>query len=321
MTLTIILGFIIISSPYLLFLHSNLGHWTISGKAHVIMPEIIGQDYESVDNPIDENFNTTSINPLKMESSVSVMFLENFGSISKRFFKGLRDIERSFVQIFGVIGMIFLAFGLRDFILKKRFKELWIFLICFTPIFFIALVVEDGKTNYLIQFFYLFFILIAFGFWAILDDISLRFKFISKKMCIFAVILLLISSFYFFFPLLQQYYFLPDSYKADRFKSIGTWMRENIPNIENEIVLARKPDVSFYAGAKWHILPNIDDYEELFRLMKINNVKYIIADDYYFKQTRPQFIDLLSPEKAPDDLKLMKVISSKGGQVFLYSLY
>ncbi|MBI4812179.1 glycosyltransferase family 39 protein [Candidatus Falkowbacteria bacterium] len=326
--LLVIVGFLVVSSPYLLFLHKHLGHWTITGRMAEGSMGLSGIEMEKID---DVGGGTAIVSPSKFDRGVLQVFSENFGALSKKTFDGLLTTEHNFLQVFGFLGVGFFAFGLHRWLLEKRLKEFAIFLISLSPVVLVALY-QGATPNYLVQFLYIFLILAAVGFRDFYDKIVSGFHLNGwpasnasrsnagwrAKTLFFGLIS--VTVFYFFFPALQNYLFLPKDYSEKEFKQMGLWMNENTPNIEQKTVYSRKPEVAFYAGSKWQIVPNVDSYEQLFSAMKKNNIQYLVVDDRYFKAARPQFNDLLSPDKAPENLKLIKTTEFYGKRVLLYQL-
>ncbi len=314
--LLVVLGFLIISSPYLLFLHKQLGYWSITGRAAEGSMGLSGVEMEKIDGM---SGGTAIVAPPEFNKTIFQVLFDNFGMLSKRTLDNLLNAEHNFLNIFGFLGVGFFAFGLRKWLLERRFKEFIIFLVLFSPIIFVAMY-QGATPNYLVQFLFIFFILIAVGFWDFHDKIISGFNLRGWRVKTLFVCLISITIFYFFFPALQNYLFLPKDYTQKEFKQMGLWMKENIPNIENETVYSRKPEVTFYAGSRWQVVPDVDSYEQLFSIMEKNNSKYLIADDRYFKDLRPQFDDLLFPEKAPEGLELIKTAEFYDKKVFLYQL-
>lgn len=319
MLLIVFAGFFIISAPYINFLHKNLNQWTFSGRLSGQLLEQSGVDVYKVEDT-SSKITSDAVAPPQIKESALKYSLKNLYPLTKQYFDSFLNMERSFMRLWGFFGIMLLGIGLLEFILKKRFKELAIFFISILPIFFIAFAVDKRYINHLVQIFFILDILMAVGFWVAYDKIVSVFNLGKKK----AAALLIIASgfmiFYLFFPALQNYLFLPKDYNEKEFRIMGLWMKQNIPNMENEMVITRKPDTIFYSGGLFQIFPDVATFDDLFALMKANNTKYIIADDRYFASSRPQFADLLDPQKAPKELKLVKNFNYYDKKIFIYQL-
>jgi 4-amino-4-deoxy-L-arabinose transferase-like glycosyltransferase len=312
-------GFLIVSLPYICFLHNNLGYWTISGKTNglaLLFTEV--KNSEELERPVGDKLLTAIISPPPVNQKIAELIWSNKFFFLKSYFKNLNNIQRYTARTFGIL-MLFLGLGLREFIIRRRLRELTIILLFLTPVLVAAFGVGD-PAYYTTHFYPLLIIFVGLGVSSFHSEVSSLFKLnrFRSRMLLNILMAALIS--YSFFPVIQGYFFLPENYKPEEFKFLGTWMASNISGIENEIILARKPDVSFYSGAKWQIIPYVETYEELIRLMKVNRIKYLVADDRYFKETRPQFKELLNPLKAPKNFELIKSVDYKDMHAYLYKL-
>jgi hypothetical protein len=314
----ILVGFAVVSMPYVMFLKNNLGYWTISGRSSAITLAIAEQDFK--DNYVQgegNNFDEAVKLPEELRGKSASLLLDNLGSNLKRLFKGMRDIERNLFRFFGVIGAAFFAFGVRKLVLDRRYKEIIISFISLAPIFAIAFIIEGGKPNYLVQFFYIFTIFIAFGFVSFLDDIKQKFG-LNK---IFVFLLVLATVGYLFFPIIQSCLFSPSDAVAMEYRTLGLWMKENIPNIKDQLVLSRKPEPTFYAGARFQEIPrDIQDEDDLIKFMKDSNTNYLIADSRAFAHDFPQFLNFLKDKKTSQRFKFITTAEFGNHRAVLYQL-
>ncbi|MCK5633401.1 hypothetical protein KAH94_06605, partial [bacterium] len=320
--LSMIFGFLIVSGPYFIFLRNNLGHWTISGRFNEIQHHVSGEELASIQqNKQSDKLNTSVITPPKVKNNFLKTVVINFRTFTERFIENLLGIHTQLMVVFGFIGILFFSFGIREFIVTKKFKDLALVAIVLLPIFILALAMVDaGKPNYLIQFMYIITLVIAFGIVSFYNEMLNYFSKNKKFVKIIFCFLLLLMMGYLFFPAFRNYFFSDKDYQPKEFKLIGQWIKENVPNIENETILARKPDIAFYSESLWQIVPTGGDLQDLIFVMKNNNIKYISVDDRYFKTARPEFSDLLEPQKVAKDFILIKEVSLKGNRVFLYEL-
>ncbi len=311
-------GFLFVSLPYIFFLHSNLDYWTISGRGSEMLLQLSGENYESI-NTIggENNFNNALISAPDISNDTPIYLLNNYLSILKDFFDSLQRIEYNFLKAFGIIGIAFFTIGIRSVILFKQYKNIAISGILMTPVIAIAFF-QGGSMNYLIQFLYIFIIFISIGFMKLHD--YLRFNITNKKISsLLITIIFLFTSLYFFSPVLKNYLFLPADYQPKEFKLMGLWMKDNIKNIENEFVMSRKPDVSFYSGAEWQLIPSDINILNLSSFMYKNDIKYLIIDERTLLKEQKEFVSSIVDKKYIKNLLFLKEFEYEKKSILLFS--
>jgi len=319
-TIIIVVVFVLIIFPYLKYLHDNLGYWAFSARTISIAMTTSGVEYENLTVVKNDRVYTPVLEPVENDKSLLGAIFSNFGFSLKKLFKGLRNSERSIINNFGIVGIIFFGLGVFHFLLNKRYKELFLAIIFLIPIILIAFG-QGGSPEYVMQLFYIFILFIAIGVRMFLYKIEKNFQLNNFRKNLLSLITILYMSGYLFFPIIQVYYFLPRDIVFREAKILGFWMKDNIDNTKEETIFARKPDYSFYAGAKWEIIPNVENFDKLFEIMRANDVKYLVADTRFFEKARPQFSSLLNPENNfPPELELIKTSSFYNNKAFLYKL-
>lgn len=295
----VLVGFLIISAPYFIFLKNSLGRWTISGRTGGVTLNILrGTDSGlSGDNFVKE----LDLSREKFEGGFTGELLKSAPSNIKKFLKNLRDEERFMTQSLGFIGLIFFAFGLREIIRSWRFDVFKILIISLTPLLVVSLVVTN-VAGYLLPYFFVFILFISFGLTSFIEELAGWFKWSdqSRRRVLFTMVTITIL--YLFFPVVQTYLFWPKDIQPREWKEMGMWMRDNIPNIEQGIVLARKPDVSFYSGARFESIPDVSPIE-LARYMKEKGIQYVVIDNRFSLEDRRQFLPLLDDSLKISSLK------------------
>jgi 4-amino-4-deoxy-L-arabinose transferase-like glycosyltransferase len=81
---------------------------------------------------------------------------------------------------------------------------------------------------------------------------------------------------------------------------IAEWFKKNVtaPAADHQIISARKPHIAYYIGMDWIPFPYVQSAEELHSQLQAAKAQYLyfgIMEAYM----RPQFRDLLEPQKAP----------------------
>ncbi len=86
-------------------------------------------------------------------------------------------------------------------------------------------------------------------------------------------------------------------------------------SVQGQIVIARKPHIAYYLGMKFQQFPFVDSFEELFEQCRAMNVSYLYFSDVEEK-LRPQFRDLLHPEKALPWLKVVAQVTDPSAVLY-----
>ncbi len=95
------------------------------------------------------------------------------------------------------------------------------------------------------------------------------------------------------------------------YKSAGLWMRENLP--ADAILLARKPEVAYYARRRMRPLPN-EELPRILRYAQSQNAQYLVVDEAFIA-TRPQLAALLGHEDPPPPLERIYETRSPSGRL------
>ncbi len=85
------------------------------------------------------------------------------------------------------------------------------------------------------------------------------------------------------------------------YREAGKWMKENLP--ADAMILARKPEVAYYACRLMHPVPN-ETLPEIVRYARLHGIGYLVVDEYFIA-TRPQLAFLLEQADFPEDLRLL----------------
>jgi hypothetical protein len=109
------------------------------------------------------------------------------------------------------------------------------------------------------------------------------------------------------------------NYAPYEYKIMGRWMKENINDIENKIVMSRKIGGPFYAEARYEPL-FYGEYPGLITYAKSRKVDYLVIDQWTIPETRPQFAFLLEEDKKHPGLQLVHTVRYKGRKTMLYKI-
>jgi len=109
------------------------------------------------------------------------------------------------------------------------------------------------------------------------------------------------------------------SYAPYEYKIMGQWMKENIDDIENKIVMSRKLGVPFYGGARHEPL-YYGEYPGLIEYAKSRRVDYLVIDQWIIPKTRPQFAFLLKEDQEHPGLQFVHLTRYKDRKTILYQI-
>lgn len=94
------------------------------------------------------------------------------------------------------------------------------------------------------------------------------------------------------------------------YKTAGRWMDEHLPR--DAFILARKPEIAYYARRLMHPLPN-EDLPRVIGYARHHGIHYLVVDDFTIG-TRPQLESLLEDGTPPDQLTLLHTAESPNGR-------
>lgn len=109
------------------------------------------------------------------------------------------------------------------------------------------------------------------------------------------------------------------SYAPYEYKIVGEWMKENIDDIENKIVMSRKIGIPFYAEARHEPL-YYGEYPGLIEYARSKKVDYLVIDEWTIPTTRPQFAFLLEEGEKYIGLQLVHTIRHQDRKTILYKV-
>lgn len=95
------------------------------------------------------------------------------------------------------------------------------------------------------------------------------------------------------------------------YRTAGLWMRENLP--PQAIILARKPEVAYYARRRMRPLPN-EELPRILRYAHVQKAEYMVVDEAFIA-TRPQLTALLGTEEPPPPLERIYETRSPSGRL------
>ena len=304
----LLLGFAILAAPYVIYLRSETGSWTVSGKVRKNVTAINLAESDDNDDA-DEDDNNES----------------QYGKVVpvKYFALHFRKVHEIFTELLPFFLLIFVALGLfKNQWNKERFqRETYLIFFCFlTVLGYVA-------TVPLIRYFYvllpIFFGWIALGivYFSAWFSESVRVwlpKNLSNRLDNkFIVILCLIFIFGYMFPA----NFYVRSKKSDwqraayEERDAGLWLKENGKQSAKILSITKRP--VFYAeGIRYK--PISKDTDEIISQIKENKIDYVIVSQRSYKQSSfMENLDLIL-QNNPDFKLVYKNDPQPGYKISIY---
>ncbi len=327
--------FLLIISPYMLFLKDYTGKFTLSGKGNIsiILGQISGdKGYHDAlvvpENPYDRaaftlNEDKTQLNGWNREKNLS--FKEYILKDPITFFKKYaRNILRELIVLFKLLLPILIPL-MFSFFNRELFRNKirWIFIAYPLILFLIYPMFMIIEKQTLILVFFIIFIASAgysdsqarikelADYFKIKDNIVLRLLERNIKYMIIAILIL--SSLIYL-----KYSSFENTSKPIEHEKAGYYLKETVnPGYEELNIMGRKPYVSFYSDARFTMLPYAPSADVLY-FAKLYKVDYIVVDDrslskwdFYneLKDMHNQFadVDLTYEDNSEYPIRLFKI--------------
>jgi hypothetical protein len=264
-TAVLLLGFTILAAPYIYYLKTETGTWTISAKAKT---NIASGMFSDDDDEIVET-----------EPSKKVSSGGNLKIILKEIPLSLVQIHKNFPYLFPVFLLLPVGLGLFGNPWNRKRAEREIYLILFCAITFLGYAATVVQTRYFYILLPVFFGWLALGitrierwfyhsFWHSKpsDDFLTRHRVFLTAFCLLMI----------YFYVLPLNYFINKRDAPFEERDAGLWLKENGKSSPLTYSARRTP--VFYAGGE-KIKSRLTDQEEILRLVKERQVDYVILGE------------------------------------------
>ena len=297
--LLVILGFVALSSPYLIQIRKETGKWSISRKADISIGSPSAGENPASDGSIGTDARLALLplvkNPLGLLSKVGL---------------GLLSSLYRFQQAYNPILFIFAVLGWIGILKKKSSHSLKMnFYVLSYHFFFFGLLFPFFLVNrrYTSQMIPLSIPWTAFGILVFMDWIYQRRKFVVSKERLVFILLIALS-----IMLLVQGRV---SHKREaRFirREAGLWMKDHLP--KGGKVMSRYPQEAFYAELPWVGIPK-GSYAEILRAACSQGVRYLVVDEDIDKDSPSFWAD-----RKEGDLVLLKDFKTKNQRMVVFKI-
>jgi 4-amino-4-deoxy-L-arabinose transferase-like glycosyltransferase len=304
-----LLVFILVASPYLLFLKESTGDFTLSGKTGLVTilgGTLTGGDYEKLFYSLNEEKN--KLDALEKSSKLSIidfMFEDPVEFIKRFFLNSLYEIELLLLLSIPILLPLLFSFLNINFFKNK----INLILLAMAFLFFILYPLFFVSTRFVLTITVILILLSSTGFTNSKETLHKIFNFyeikknkttlfMEKNIKIIIVILLILSS----LPYVGYYSFIYDR-DITEYVDAAMFLKEMHPEYEEINVMARKPWISFYSGSKYTTFPYAN-YKDVINFAKIYGVDYIIVDGGHQKKW-DNYEELMQMEKYSDEVELI----------------
>lgn len=332
-----VVAFLIVAAPYLVFLRSHLGYWTLTGKtwmAHAQQRALMDGDLIEFDR-LSWGLDSTGLEVMyhSPEKFTQHGLLDEIIADSDRFarhvLRNVRQMDSIFLSkrvlpffLFPIIGLG--LFGTRwsgrrlrgeAYLLSMAILPSLAFLIFTTHLRFylgsvLILLIWAGQG------------IVELGKWLAdtLRDAFSRLPDLDRRVrrweagIVLALTLLLVS----YYALIQPAA-VADGLGHQRYdyKSLGEWLGKNSP--VDTTIMSRGAIVAIHADRNWVPFPHAA-YDEVIRYARAHNVEHIVVNGEEFAVMRPELAFLADPALAPAELELVSVYGKNGDATVIYRL-
>ncbi|TET73913.1 MAG: glycosyltransferase family 39 protein [Candidatus Aminicenantes bacterium] len=326
----LIATFALVSFPFWHFLHRHTGRWTFSTRGPYTFVGYYGDDWEKVNFELASNLEAAQLRWLEQGGLLNFV-ISNRHKLLARWAGNVASIwsgQDKQADLLGiprwtlrgglVLLILFVSFGFIRFIWTRHIaaKHIYLLIIASSSLiyFFFAI---DWRYFYP----YIPFLLIGLAQIIIIirdwgkKNITYGNRAFAKIVVYFPMGLLLLGMSSYSGVLIGK----KMSYAPYEYKIMGQWMKENINDIENKIVMSRKVGVPFYAEAGHEPL-YYGEYPGLIEYAKSREVDYLLIDQWTIPKTRPQLTFLLEEDKKHPGLQLVHLIRYEGRKTILYEI-
>jgi 4-amino-4-deoxy-L-arabinose transferase-like glycosyltransferase len=317
----IIAVFVLIVSPYMMFIKNYTGKLSISGKANVsiILGRLSGdREYHDVVNAPDNLYDRAAFTLTKDKTqllgwnrnenlSLKDYLFEDPPALLKKYQKNvMREISTLLKLIIPIILPLFFAFFNRDLFMNRTRLIFIIYPCLFFLMYPLFIIIE--KQTLVIALYLIYFSSGGFaGAGSAITEIAGYYGveknrvviLLEKNIKYLMVLILILSSLSYL-----KYSSFENAPRPVGHIMAGTYLKEHLaPQYEEINIMARKPYANYYCDARFTMMPyaNIKDVIDF---AKLYNVHYVLVDELSLSNW-DSYDELLELQKYSDDIELV----------------
>lgn len=298
----LLLGFALLAAPYVLYLRTATGTWTISAKAQV--NSAIG-DLEQM-----------------AEAGAAPDATGQAGVLIHSFISNLIQFNKDFPFLLPPLLLIFVALGLfsRRWDKERLRREMYLILFCLITVFGYAATVVQVRYFYVLL--PIFFGWMAYGIFQLGRWFSKSMQnWMPNRSVSPAVFVILCVVFIFSYTLPINCFMVPEDKAwqttAYEERNAGLWLRKKASTSSRIFSASSRP--AFYAGGR-HVAPTTTDVGEILRQIKEDHLDYVITGERSIKRNPylKDFTEILQND--PDFELIYNKEERPGYQVEIFKL-
>jgi 4-amino-4-deoxy-L-arabinose transferase-like glycosyltransferase len=323
-------GFLMVSTPYLIYLKRDTGNWTIGKQAvmNITLGEQVGRvddwgmAYEKCYFSLSEDGKQVGYETLlERQKNVRAYALSHPAELARRYVVNLHLINKYVIPGL-VYPFVLILFGAGLFLGDaERTKKASVLFLAFVPYLAFPFFIVDPR--YFLPFVPIIIIWAARGIveassWiaALRKDApsTVTGQINRKRLIEMALIILVIMS---FIPFTFRSFLRHETGAANIYKETGRWIQSNLP--QGSVLICRRPFIPFYAGKEQVPLP-FATLDKILKFARDRGADYLIADENEAGE-RPGMESLLEEVYPVKDLKMVhKFKDISGKKVFIYQI-
>ena len=321
--------FVLVTFPYMLYLHRHTGQWTVTGKLGVtyeIGAAVVAKDpaeYDRVTASLDsEGKEIIWFSQERFEVGLLEVILGDPMAFLRRTASNARTLKGRFLARTSFSTYLLIPVFLGLFALawsRERLRDEVFVTLCMAPVLsFLPFHIELRFFSPAFPALLLWTAngLIWLGDWLaatlknLLEERGHRWEGVVRHVPAVLAALYLV---------LMQPLAIRDGLKVTNFarRSVGWWMKENTPI--DAVIMARDLSIAVYAEREWVPSPHAE-YDLYISYARSHGADYLVADEWELTVLRPQLKFLLNTDDPPDDLELAYEYLDEKGLTVVYRI-
>jgi dolichyl-phosphate-mannose-protein mannosyltransferase len=305
----VLVGFGALAFPYAVFLRSQTGSWSLSGKtmenllSYDITDDGVAVDLESTRNALSPDGMHLQMELAKRESAISFLWQHRSREMKRYRLNGAEAYLEFLPRAVYPLYLMMLAIGLfsalaqREFVAENLFlATVFSFPMVFYPLFLIEI-------RYFAPVVPIALIWVGYGLASLSQELVRGFGVWRGKEGWLLGILVVGMVGLHAWPLKRLVQVSPDYYALEH-KRAGEWLAEH--GRPHARIMNRKSYVAFYASGVPLITPD-EDFEKILFYARAQAVDYLVVDDRFTLAVRKQLAFLLNSNQIPADLERVYV--------------
>lgn len=303
--------FILIASPYMLFIKNSIGKFAISGKA-IYLPVLLEGGVKDEEIMYDKTAYSLDEDKTKLKAFNTDKHPSIVGFIIKKpftFIQGILENSKKALKVLmrllaPIIFPLFFVFFSKDLFKNKIYRVLLIFSILFFviyPSFFILEKLIYPTALFLVLFSSVGFVHSTSIFSDLLDYYDIRNNkvalFMGKNIKYIIIILCIFGAF-------RAELFSKREFPVEHMKA-GYFLKNNVSSEYEKLnIMHRVPWVSFYSDSRFTMMPYAH-YIDVINFAKLYKVDFIVVDERSSLSDWEFYNELLNMDKYTDDVELI----------------